>query len=89
MPAHRLGAPRTSQRHYTHEHKDKLEDGSDKAMSISDYLDVEDSAACSREKADEPHSHQETKAETTTKEVEVRLRKPRYWGGPGLEYTAA
>ena len=72
-PAHKLIAPRTSHRHHTHKHKDKLEDGSDKAMSVSNYWD----------------SHQYTKSETSTKEVEVRLRKPRYWGGPGQEYAAA
>ena len=50
----------------------------DKAESVSYYWDGEDSAASLREEADKPYSHQDAKAETTTREVEVKLRKPLY-----------
>ena len=50
----------------------------DKEKSFSDYWDGEESAASWREEVDEPYSHHDAKAETTTKEVEVKLRKPLY-----------
>ena len=50
----------------------------DQARSFSDYWDGEESAASWREEVDEPNSHQGAKAETTTKEVEVKLKKPLY-----------
>ena len=78
MPTDGLGAWRTSQQHYTRKPKNDPEDGLDKAVSVSDYWDGEDSAASSREEADKPYSHQDAQAETTTREVEVKLRKPLY-----------
>ena len=45
-------------------------------LSISNYLDKKDSDVSSREDADELYSHQAAGAETITKEVEFKLRKP-------------